>query len=245
MVHRMNVFKPGKWEVGHLDWLCTRGIVLFWRRGFRAPRSIQGRCYDGKIGDTWFFNTSIIGMTGNPVRFGRGWFRSAIAPWEAFAIGFTLLFKSFQRELVPIMPVHHVCMTFGVIDHKRWSLIKKYTNLCREAADNSAVDTIDLEETAARLWHDPYIFWLDLDAIFVLLISGTSTPIFPHILWNRHFTQMPCLLQWSPISRSIRFKMPWSSPSATSIFGHDPIRPYFCIVKQKIHIHHHHPLPSR
>jgi hypothetical protein len=92
-------------------------------------------------------------MTGNPVRFGRGWFRSAIAPWEAFAIGFTLLFKSFQRELVPIIPVHHVCMTFGVIDHKRWSLIKKYTNLCREAADNSAVDTIDLEETAARLPH--------------------------------------------------------------------------------------------
>jgi hypothetical protein len=66
---------------------------------------------------------------------GEGRYRLATAPWEGLANEFTLLFEAFLMELVRVMPVHQVCKMFGVTDHKVWSLVKKYTNLGREAAD--------------------------------------------------------------------------------------------------------------
>jgi transposase len=66
------------------------------------------------------------------------------------------------------MPVHQVCKVFGVTDHKVWSLVKKYTNLGREAADYSAVNTIGLDETAARRGHDYVSLFVDLAARRIL-----------------------------------------------------------------------------
>ena len=94
---------------------------------------------------------------------GEGRYRQATAPWEGFVSGFTLLFKAFLIELVRIMPIHQVCKMFGITDHKVWSLVKKYTNLGREAADDSAVNTIGLDETAARPGHDHVTLFVDLE----------------------------------------------------------------------------------
>ena len=80
-----------------------------------------------------------------------------------FVSGFTLLFKALLIELFRIMPIHQVCKIFGITDHKVWSLVKKYTNLGREAADDSAVNTIGLDETAARPGHDHVTLFVDLE----------------------------------------------------------------------------------
>jgi len=93
---------------------------------------------------------------------GEGRYRQATAPWEGLANGFTLLFEAFLMELVRVMPVHQVCKMFGVTDHKVWSLVKKYTNLGREASYHSAVNTIGLDETATRLGHDHVTLFVDL-----------------------------------------------------------------------------------
>ena len=99
---------------------------------------------------------------------GEGRYRQATAPWEGLANGFTLLFEAFLIELVRVMPVHQVCKMFGVTNHKVWSLVKKYTNLGREAADYSAVNTIGLDETAARRGHDYVTLFVDLAARRIL-----------------------------------------------------------------------------
>ena len=100
---------------------------------------------------------------------GEGRYRQATAQCESLVNGFTLLFEAILIALVRVMPVHQVCKMFGVTDHKVWSLVKKYTNLGREAADYSAVNTIGLDETAARLGHDYVTLFVDLAARRILL----------------------------------------------------------------------------
>ena len=103
---------------------------------------------------------------------GEGRYRQATAPWEGLANGFTLLFEAFLIELVRVMPVNQVCKMFGVTNHKVWSLVKKYTNLGREAADYSAVNTIGLDETAARRGHDYVTLFVDLEERRTLYVTA-------------------------------------------------------------------------
>ena len=81
---------------------------------------------------------------------GEGRNRLAQAPWEVLANGFTLLFQAFLPDLARIMLVYQVCKLFGVSDQEVWSLLKKYTDLDREATDYSGVETIGMDETSAR-----------------------------------------------------------------------------------------------
>ena len=127
------------------------------------------------------YDASIIGWRTNSFQYeshlnariprldlGEGRYRQATAPCEGLVNGFTLLFEAILIALVRVMPVHQVCKMFGVTDHKVWSLVKKYTNLGREAADYSAVNTIGLDETAARLGHDYVTLFVDLAARRIL-----------------------------------------------------------------------------
>ncbi len=99
---------------------------------------------------------------------GGGRYRQATAPWEGLANWYTLLFEEFLIELVQVMPVHQVCKMFGVTNHKVWSLVKKYTNSGREAADYLAVNTLGLDETASRRDHDHVTLFVDLAARRIL-----------------------------------------------------------------------------
>ena len=102
---------------------------------------------------------------------GEGRYRQAQAPWEGLANGFTLLFEAFLLELARIMPVHQVCKLLGISDQKLWSLLKKYTDLGREVADYSSVQTIGMDETAARRGHDYVTLFVDLDERRTLYVT--------------------------------------------------------------------------
>lgn len=93
------------------------------------------------------------------------------APWEGLAHGFILLFEAFLLELARIMSVHQVCKLFGVSDQKLWSLLIKYTHWGREEADYSAVETIGMDETAARRGHDYVTLFVDLDERRTLYVT--------------------------------------------------------------------------
>ena len=74
---------------------------------------------------------------------------------------------------------------FGGTNHKVWSLVKKYTNLGREAADYSAVNTIGLDETAARLGHDYVTLFVDLAARRILYdTAGKNSEIMADFFTN-------------------------------------------------------------
>ena len=102
---------------------------------------------------------------------GEGRYRQAQAHWVGLANGFTLLFEAFLLELARIMPVHQVCKLLGVSDQKLWSLLKKYTDMGREAADYSSVETIGIDETAARRGHDYVTLFLVLDERRTLYVT--------------------------------------------------------------------------
>ena len=102
---------------------------------------------------------------------GKGRYQQAQAPWEGLANGFTLLFDAFLLELARIMPIHQVCKLFGVSDHKLWSLLTKYTDWGREAADNSSVESIGMDETAARRGHDYVTLFVGLDERRTLYVT--------------------------------------------------------------------------
>ncbi len=103
---------------------------------------------------------------------GEGRYRQATATWEGLANGFTLLSEAFLIELVRVMSVNQVCKMFGLTNHKVWSLVKKYTNLGREAADYSAVNTIGLDETDARRGHDHVTLFVDLEERRTLYVTA-------------------------------------------------------------------------
>ncbi len=106
---------------------------------------------------------------------GDGRYRQETASWEVLANGFTQLFEAYLIELVRVMTVHQVSKMFGVTDQKVWSLVKKYTNLGWEAADDSAVNTIRLDETATRPGHDYVTLFVDLTARRILYDTPVKT----------------------------------------------------------------------
>ena len=61
------------------------------------------------------------------------------------------------------MLVHQVGKLFGVSNQKLWSLLKKYVAMARENGDYSAVNTIGMDETAARRGHDYVTLFVDSD----------------------------------------------------------------------------------
>ena len=154
-------------EKGKLDiWIDFARGSLFYFADVGLEIQGQFKAYDTTVKE-WrhlnFFQYECHLHASIPrLELGEGRYRQATAPWEGLDNGVTLLFEAFTKEFVRVMPVHQVCKIFGDTDHKVSSLVKKYTNLEREAADHSALNTIGLDETAARRGHDHVALFVDL-----------------------------------------------------------------------------------
>ena len=60
---------------------------------------------------------------------------------------------------------------FGVTYHNIWSLENKYTNSAWEAEDYSVLDTVGLDQIAARCGDDYVTFFVDMEEILTLNVT--------------------------------------------------------------------------
>lgn len=82
--------------------------------------------------------------------------------WSGLQNGFTLLFEALILQLAKHMPVHQVALLTKSSDHVVWSILERYVDTVRQAADYSTVTQLGLDETSQAKGHDYITLFVDL-----------------------------------------------------------------------------------
>jgi transposase len=123
------------------------------------------------------------------VNIGDGKVRQVKTPWEGISSGFTLLFEALILQLARAMTVHQICELIDSYDGKIWKMLDIYTEMCRDLSDFSGVESVGIDETAARRGHDYVTLFVDLKEKKTLFVtegrSSETVEAFAHDL-ERH-----------------------------------------------------------
>jgi transposase len=84
-------------------------------------------------------------------------------PWARPGSEFTLFFESLIMVLAREMPVRAVAKLTGEHDTRLWRILSHYVEAARIKQDFSAVQSIGVDETAAKRGHDYISLFVDLD----------------------------------------------------------------------------------
>ena len=89
-------------------------------------------------------------------------------PWARKGSGFTLLFEAMIMMLAKAMPVRSIAEMVGEHDTRLWRILYHYVEQALEAADDSEVEVVGIDETASKRGHDYVSIFVDLQVPRVL-----------------------------------------------------------------------------
>jgi transposase len=89
-------------------------------------------------------------------------------PWARPNTGFTQLMEALLVTLCKAMTVHQVAELLNVSDMRIWRILDRYVDGARAQEDFSSVQSVGLDETAARRGQDYVSLFHDLDAARLL-----------------------------------------------------------------------------
>jgi transposase len=105
------------------------------------------------------------------VQCGRCGIKPVEVQWARPGSGFTLFFEALVLTLSAQMPVKAVARLLGVHDTRLWRMLKHYVEQARERRDDSGVERVGVDETAAKRGHDYVSLFADLDGPRVLYVA--------------------------------------------------------------------------
>lgn len=163
------------WQVTRVNFAPEQkqlDIYLDFARGarFPCPRcGAESAAYD--TGDErwrhldFFQHAAYLHARVPRVECGRGCGVAKITvPWSRQGSGFTLLFEALVMSMIREMPVAAVAALVGEHDTRLWRIAHHYTEVARSARDDSAVERVGVDETAARRGHNYISLFFDMDA---------------------------------------------------------------------------------
>lgn len=93
-------------------------------------------------------------------------------PWARAGSGFTLLFEALVMSMIREMPVAAVAALVGEHDTRLWRIAHHYTEAARARRDDSQVQRVGVDETAARRGHNYISLFFDMEARRLLFATA-------------------------------------------------------------------------